>query len=292
MHRPRQLSDAAAGRPAFPTFALCRRRIARLPQLSHPSAPPALELRVAPHLRPSRCASRPGSGLPRRLDLPAIPKENLRVAPRPHSSGGAKGEPMGCPAASLPRRASRRFSGLPRIPHPPAVPARRSPGYPGSRAPRRADWRFSGSPRILPSGACRTCVFGLPRILHYGWADDDSQFFLELCIRGETVDESSYPIGRRTFAPGSGCNIDLHPSIRAPDKPARELPHSTASCIVLPGWNCVSNSLQGHQLRKDCRPVQSVEASAKNRFICGFHQPWCNTALFMKSARAFAAVRN
>jgi hypothetical protein len=28
-----------------------------------------------------------------------------------------------------------------------------------------------------------------------------------------------------------------------------ELPNSTASCIVLSGRNCVSNSLPGHQLR-------------------------------------------
>jgi len=32
------------------------------------------------------------------------------------------------------------------------------------------------------------------------------------------------------------------------DKPPCVPPNSTETCIVLPGWNCVSNSLEDHQL--------------------------------------------
>ena len=34
-----------------------------------------------------------------------------------------------------------------------------------------------------------------------------------------------------------------------------EAPISTASCIVLSAWNCISNSLPGHQLERSLGPI-------------------------------------
>jgi hypothetical protein len=41
-----------------------------------------------------------------------------------------------------------------------------------------------------------------------------------------------------------------HPRLSTSGKADCVQPGQIKSCIVLPGWNCVSNSLQGHQLER------------------------------------------
>jgi hypothetical protein len=68
-----------------------------------------------------------------------------------------------------------------------------------------------------------------------------------------------------------------------------ELPPSTESCIFLPGLNCVSDSLAGLPTDEEIRTDQSVEASAKRRIICGFHQCWCIPEKLLHDFTAIAA---
>ena len=201
----------------------------------------------------------------------------------PHAPFGiASGESPGRPAASLLWRASQWISGLPRISHPPTLPAMRlrvapnsassgvpamnprvapvvssscaapgeSPGCPEFPLPLQRRRRIFGFPRISrPSGCTVPASPGFPDSCSYGWADDDSPNLLELCILGRAADESSCPIGSCTFPPDPGCLLNIS-SVFHRRQADSELPSSIKSCIVLPGWNCVSNSLQGHQLRR------------------------------------------
>ena len=243
---------------------------------------PASNLRVAPQLRspvpPSdAAASCPALRIFRPFRLAAF-----RVSSNHAPFGIASGESPGRPAASLLWRASQWISGLPRISHPPTLPAMRlrvapnsassgvpamnprvapvvssscaapgeSPGCPEFPLPLQRRRRIFGFPRISrPSGCTVPASPGFPDSCSYGWADDDSPNLLELCILGRAADESSCPIGSCTFPPDPGCLLNIS-SVFHRRQADSELPSSIKSCIVLPGWNCVSNSLQGHQLRR------------------------------------------
>jgi hypothetical protein len=124
----------------------------------------------------------------------------------------------------------------------------KSSGYPDSYLPRLLrlmDLRVS--PNLAPSGGSVYASSGCPDSCIYGWVDDDSPAILELCILGRAVDESSCPTGYCTFPPDPGCILNLNSAFDR-RQAGCELPISFAPCIVLTGWNCVSNSLQGHQL--------------------------------------------
>jgi len=170
----------------------------------------------------------------------------FRVSSNHAPFGIASGESPGRPAASLLWRASRWISGLPRISHPPALPAMRlrvapnsassgvpamnpqvapvvsssraapgeSPGCPGFPLPLRRRRRISRFPRISrPSGSTVPASPGFPDSCSYGWADDDSPNLLELCIPGRAADESSCPIGSCTFPPDPGCLLKSNPTL-------------------------------------------------------------------------------
>jgi len=203
-------------------------------------------LRVAPQLRspvpPSdAAASRPALRIFRPFRLAAF-----RVSSNHPPLGIASGESPGRPESSLLWRASRWISGLPRISHPPALPAMRlrvapnsassgvpamnpqvapvsssscatpgeSPGCPEFSLPLRRRRRISGFPRISrPSGSTVPASPGFPDSCSYGWADDDSPNLLELCILGRAADESSCPIGSCTFPPDPGCLLKSNPTL-------------------------------------------------------------------------------
>ena len=163
-----------------------------------------------------------------------MPTMRLRVAPASASSGCADGERTGHPVSSFPRL--RRPAGERVSPGsaPSGVSAAASPGYPGS----------CGS----------------------GWVDDDSPARLELCILSRAADESSHRSGLCTSPPDSGWLLHRAGAASLPDEPAAKCPLDGFP-IVLPGWNCVSSCLQGHQLkgsvgrRRLWIQVQNVESS-------------------------------
>lgn len=74
---------------------------------------------------------------------------------------------------------------------------------------------------------------------------------------------------------GFGCLPDLASSLHLPDKPTCETAQRNRAFIVLPESNCDPNFLQVHQLETELRSVESVDASAKIKTICGFHKHWC-----------------
>jgi len=51
-------------------------------------------------------------------------------------------------------------------------------------------------------------------------------------------------------APTLDAFIQSHSGFPPAGEPACVLPTSTASCIFLPAWNCNSNSLLAHQLKR------------------------------------------
>jgi hypothetical protein len=121
LQRPRRLSfglpsaqalpvapaDEVPGCPGSCIFRRCRRWIFESPRISHPSAPPAFKLRVAPRLKLFQ------------LRLPM----RFQVALVPASSGFAGDESSSCPESRILRR-SRRFKlrVAPRLSSPVAPP--------------------------------------------------------------------------------------------------------------------------------------------------------------------------
>ena len=143
---------------------------------------------------------------------------HLRVAPNPASSGCADGEFPGCPESSLLRRR------------------------------RLMDLRVSSN--LAPSGGAASASSGCPESCIYGRVDDDSPARLELCIlcprqRMNLRVQSGLAHSRLTL---DAFSIQLRHSI------CRTSRLCTAEFnrfrIFLSGWNCVSNSLQGHQLAR------------------------------------------
>jgi hypothetical protein len=59
----------------------------------------------------------------------------------------------------------------------------------------------------------------------------------------------------------------FHSGLTHVGKPTWKAPISTVSCIFLSDWNCVSNSLPGHQLKRSLGPfdlwkqVQKIDNS-------------------------------
>lgn len=248
------------------------------PNLYTPSSAFPMRLRVSPIPASSGCAGDGSSSfLESRIlrrcrlsDSPGCPESSLfqqrllmrfRVAPNPASSGCASGEAPGLPASS-PSAAERRISGLPRFSHLSAVPAMKPRVAPVLASSSLVWWRLSGYPRNSFLQLGRRWIFGYPRISHPPVVPSmriraspnpastagpmmipqlDSNF----ASSGYTADESSCSIGSCTFPPDSGCFlIRFRPSTAV-----------VADC-GLPNWilhrparlNCVSNSLQGHQL--------------------------------------------
>jgi len=163
----------------------------------------------------------------------------LRVAPNPASSGSADGESPGCPKASLLRR-------------------------------RVMDLRVS--PNFAPSGCAAHASSGCPESCTCGWVDDDSPIVLELCILGLSRDESSCPTGSCTFPPNPGCFLNLKSTSTAVAGYGSPSSTNSASSAWL---ELRSQFPTGSPTGMELRMVRSVEASAKNGLICGFHQSWC-----------------
>jgi len=156
--------------PRYCTFRLCRRWIFESPRMSHPSAVLAVKLRVAPSLRSSNSACDEGSGCPESciFRLPAV---ILRVAPNLRSSGYADG----------------RFSELPRIAHPSAVPTVNLRVTPNLQPPAVPSLRL----RVAPNPASTTGSMMNPRL--------SSNFASSACAE----DESSRPSESCTFLPNA-----------------------------------------------------------------------------------------
>ena len=267
--------------PGWCALQLCRRCVGELPRFPHPSALPAPEPQVTPlpgcsslaspwFPRVAPASARSGfsgdgasgcpalsihqhgrSGIPRVAPLPrsfsCASQCFRRVAPASAPSGcasdGVRGSPRvlasfgaaGAGDCELPRRSALPASppdastGSPRLSRPLALPRGSSSGCPESCCPQR----------------CRFCV---PRVAPWscigGWVDDESLAGSNFASSACAADESSRPIRSCTFLPDRGCCLNLIPSTYLA---ASRLPQ-IASCILLPSWNCVSNSLQGHQL--------------------------------------------
>jgi hypothetical protein len=141
----------------------------------------------------------------------------LRVAPAPASSGRADGEFSGCPSSSLPRL---------RLP----ADLRVTPNLvPSGSPPLRL--------RVSPNPASTSGSMMTPRL--------DSNF----ASSARAADESSFPAGSCTFLPNSGCVLNLNSAFHC-RQADYESPTLTNFRIFLSGRNCVSNSLQGHQLER------------------------------------------
>jgi len=141
--------DAAASCPARCTFGLCRRWIFESPRISHPSALPALKLRVAP----KPCF---------RLCLPM----SRWVAPASASSGLAGDGSSSYPESRILQRPQRSGSELPRRFASLVAPADESPGFPGScifRLCRRRNLRVA--PNLPSFGASGAGALGFPSAL-------------------------------------------------------------------------------------------------------------------------------
>jgi len=207
--------DGASGCPALSIHQHGRSGIPRVAPLPRSfSCASQCFRRVAPASAPSGCAS-----------------DGVRGSPRVLASFGA----AGAGDCELPRRSALPASppdastGSPRLSRPLALPRGSSSGCPESCCPQR----------------CRFCV---PRVAPWscigGWVDDESLAGSNFASSACAADESSRPIRSCTFLPDRGCCLNLIPSTYLA---ASRLPQ-IASCILLPSWNCVSNSLQGHQL--------------------------------------------
>jgi hypothetical protein len=199
------------GCPGFCIFRPCRRWIFELPRISHPSAHPALKLKVALealHFRlclPIHSPGCPGSCIfrlcrRRIFELPRISRPSVRlalllwVAPRHRTSSCA----------------SRCGCRLPRHFHLPASPWGLSfQVAPNPRCPRRRLMVLRVASVPAPSGFAVPASSGCPESCIYGWVNDDFPVFLELCILSEAADESSWPIGACYFLLDSGCILNL-----------------------------------------------------------------------------------
>ena len=89
MHRPVQLLDEVASRPASCIFLLGQVCVSGLPRTPHPSAAPATNLRVAPNLQSICCAGDGSSGYPEFRILPRRRFPSSRGLPRFSTSSAA-----------------------------------------------------------------------------------------------------------------------------------------------------------------------------------------------------------
>jgi hypothetical protein len=192
--------------------------------------------------------------------------------------------------------ASRCVLELPRFPHLPASPTVNLRVTPDLRSVCAAFQPISGFPAIVPSGSTgwlvvgsrpETCPPASPSMrLRVSPAPASTAGStmnppkLELCILRRSQKMNLRVQSGVAYSPGFGCPPDLASSFHLPDKPACKTAQRNRAYIVLPGSNCLPNSLQVHQLESELRPVPSVKASAKLRLICGFHKSWCIAEIF------------
>ena len=262
------------GCPDWLIFRLRRQSSFEFPRLSTPSALPSSKFQVSPALR-----------FQPRLSM------RLRVSPAPASSGFSGDGASSFLASRILQRCRRSASGLPRIlfsqprlpdespgcpgscifrpcrrsssrvaprPLPPASPAGGFPGFPGSRTFRRFRLRVFGGHPNLPR---RLGPMMTSRL--------DSNF----ASSAETADESSCPAGLAHSKPNSGCSLNLAWHFPLPS-PAWGCPtrlRFTPYCLAGTAFPIPCLSPTG----KERRPVEPVEASAKTRKTCGYHQEWC-----------------
>ena len=133
------------------------------------------------------------------------------------------------------------YSGSLRIDH---------PGFPGFSLlrPRLMDHRVT--PAIAPSGCTASASSGFPESCIYGWVDDGSRSSRTLHPRFTPRMNLRIQSGFTLPAPTLDAFIQSHSGFPPAGEPACVLPTSTASCIVLSGWNYNSNSLLAHQLER------------------------------------------
>jgi hypothetical protein len=138
--------------------------------------------------------------------------------------------------------ASGRIVELPRLSRPPATPLLRL--------------------RVTPDPASTAGSMMTPRLV--------SNF----ASSAYTVDESSFPIGSCTFLPSSGCILNFHPTFHF--RTSRSCPVAFNQFLHRPAKSELRFQFPARSpTEKESRTDQSVEASAKSRIICGFHQSWC-----------------
>ena len=202
--------------PCPASFSDAARRIPGLPRvLALPASPPGVSAR-----------------LPRLPHLPALPAMEPRVAPRLASFGDAAGDSAGCPASSLVSLASWRFHRVAPASAPSGCARGESPGRPESSSPLALPQL---RPQVALSPAATAGSMMNPRLY--------SNFASSACA----ADESSRPIRSCTSLPDSGCSFNLILSARY-RQAGHKLTSSNLLCIFLSGRDCVSKSLQGHQL--------------------------------------------
>ena len=165
------------------------------------------------------------------IDRPVQVYDEARVAPNIQSSGGTDG----------------RIFEFPRITHPSAVPKVKLRVAPN---PLVVKLRRLSSLRVAPHSASTAGSMMNPR--------QSSNFASSACA----ADESSCPFRSRQTWYGFLRFVNLDPSIhyRQAD---HEFPYRNPYLRFLPRQCCRSNQLQSHQLVRDIRPTQPVDASAK-----------------------------
>jgi len=127
----------------------------------------------------------------------------------------------------------------------------------------------SGCPDARILRLCRFGVFGSPQICLGCWADNDSRPDSKLAspamprmnLRAQPAPAHSR-LTLDAFSTLSGLSLAGQASC--------VLPSSVGFCIVLPGWNCVSNSLQGHQLESSVIPFNLWKQVQKTEFSVDF----------------------
>ena len=255
---------------------LCRRWSFESPRISHPSAVPIGRSPGCPVLRSFGIADDPLSELPRISHLPAPagglpshPGLHLRLCQRRISGSPRTSYPLATPVVNLPSCPGSSFLWLRR--------RTQFPGCPESQVLRRCRWTdlrvaphlmsFGGAVYASPScpGSASTAGSMMnPRL--------SSNFASSACA----ADESSCPAG-----PASSCltldalsiSLDFPPSACASRTPQSINPAFPARPELL------SNSLQGHQLNRDIRPVRICGSKCKiphNLWISPFtvHSYW------------------
>ena len=212
-------SCAGDGSPGCPVSLILRRCWRLLPRL-----PPALALLLRLPVFPPGCPGFRTFRLFRRwsLGLPRVSHPSAMLLP----------DSAGCPASSLVSLASWRFHRVAPASAPSGCARGESPGRPESSSPLALPQL---RPQVALSPAATAGSMMNPRLY--------SNFASSACA----ADESSRPIRSCTSLPDSGCSFNLILSARY-RQAGHKLTSSNLLCIFLSGRDCVSKSLQGHQL--------------------------------------------